>query len=81
MPQNPYPIDLALETPGLSYDNSAKQMLYRERLKHWAVVRLLPDMQRRVMARFRSRADADGHLRFLRRNAPDSDFVVVFDPQ
>lgn len=81
MPQNPYPHDLALDTPELLSADPVKQTLYRERLKHWAVVCLLPDMQRRVMARFRNRADADGHLRFLRRNAPNSDFVVMFDPQ
>lgn len=81
MPQNLYLNDLELDTSEPLYDDSAKQTVYRERLKHWAIVRLLPDMQRSVMARFRSRADADGHLRFLRRNAPDCQFVVVFDPQ
>ncbi|MEO0406464.1 MAG: hypothetical protein AAF289_03840 [Cyanobacteria bacterium P01_A01_bin.135] len=53
---------------------------YRQRLNHWAVVRLLPNMQRSVLTRFRTRSDADGHLTFLRNHMPQSQFQVVFDP-
>ncbi|PSB17160.1 hypothetical protein C7B76_10410 [filamentous cyanobacterium CCP2] len=31
-------------------------MTYRERLNHWAVIRLLPNCQRVVIDRFRSRS-------------------------
>ena len=55
-------------------------MTYRERLQHWAVVQLLPGMQRIVVERFRSRSDADGHAQALRQLFPDALFVVVFDP-
>jgi len=82
MPQNLDSDNLALnastlETPALSY---------RDRLNHWAVVRLSPNaqknvVQKNVVARFRSRADADGHLRFLRKSVPDGNFLVSFDNQ
>lgn len=74
MPQNTNPDDLTLDMPVSHSDSS-----YRERLKHWAVMRLLPNMKNVVVARFRSRSDADGHLRFLRRNVPEGEFIVVFD--
>ncbi|WP_085960611.1 hypothetical protein [Cylindrospermum stagnale] len=54
-------------------------MAYRERLNAWAIARLLPNMQRLIVARFRTRADADGHLQRLRQPIPDASFVVVFD--
>jgi hypothetical protein len=36
-------------------------MPYRDRLNIWAVMRLLPDFQRVVVARFRNPSDAEGH--------------------
>ncbi|NJR66273.1 MAG: hypothetical protein HC772_14625 [Leptolyngbyaceae cyanobacterium CRU_2_3] len=39
-------------------------------LNHWAVIRLLPKMQRVVMARFKHRSDADGYVMTLRRIFP-----------
>jgi len=54
---------------------------YRQRLNTWAVVRLLPNMQRSIVTRFRTRSDADGHLSFLRTHMPKSQFQVIFDPQ
>lgn len=56
-------------------------MTYRERLAHWAVVRLLPNFQRVVIGRFRSRADADGHAIRLRQLIPNTKIIVLFDPQ
>jgi hypothetical protein len=80
MPQNfdsdnPALDDSTLDVPVLSY---------RDRLNHWAVVRLLPatpknTVQKNIVARFRSRSDAEGHLRFLRHNMPEGDFLVSFD--
>lgn len=55
-------------------------MTYAERLNHWAVVRLLPGMQRVVVARFHHRSDADGYTQTLKRLMPDATFLVVFDP-
>jgi hypothetical protein len=57
------------------------QITYRERLTPWAIAQLLPNMQRTIVGRFRSRSDADGHLRCLRQLIPHASFVVMFDPQ
>ncbi len=54
-------------------------MTYSDRLKHWAIVRLLPKMQRVVLERFRRRVDAEGHLQFLQQRIPTATFIVVFD--
>lgn len=55
-------------------------MIYREKLHPWAVVQLLPKMQRVVCGRFRTGSDANGHLRILNQHLPEGKFVVVFDP-
>lgn len=51
----------------------------RDRLQQWALIRLLPNMQRVVVGRFRKQVEADQQLRFLRRQLPDAEFVVIFD--
>ncbi|WP_293060119.1 MULTISPECIES: hypothetical protein [unclassified Moorena] len=53
-------------------------MSYSERLHPWVIVRLLPRMQRVVVARFRKRSDAEGHLKALKRLMPDAQFVIIF---
>jgi hypothetical protein len=35
-------------------------MPYKQRLNSWIIVRLLPNLQRSVVGRFRSWSDADG---------------------
>ena len=63
-------------------DDSASDICasnYRDRLNCWAIARLLPNLQRAIVARFRSRSDADGYLQFLRQHMPEADFVVLFD--
>lgn len=72
MPQNNEYNDLSSETQALPY---------KERLNPWAITRLLPDMQRVTVARFRTRSDADGHLQRLRQLIPDASLIVVFDCQ
>lgn len=54
-------------------------MPYRDRLNRWLVVRLLPNMQRIVVARCRNCSDADGYLHILRQLMPDATFIVMFD--
>ncbi len=49
-------------------------------LNVWAVVRLLPNMQRVVVRRFRRRGDAENYLIILRRYLHDANLVIVFDP-
>ncbi|NEP17724.1 MAG: hypothetical protein F6J97_12605 [Leptolyngbya sp. SIO4C1] len=41
--------------------------------------RLLPGLQRIVVARFRNRNDAEAHLRTLQRLIPAAKFVLLFD--
>ncbi|MBD6614378.1 hypothetical protein FNW02_00430 [Komarekiella sp. 'clone 1'] len=60
-------------------DNQA--IAYKERLNSWAIARLLPDTQREIVARFRSRSDADGYMQHLRQEKPNTSFMVVFDCQ
>ena len=55
-------------------------MPYGDRLKRWAVVRLLAKMQRVTVARFVKASDADGFAQALRRLEPHAKFIVVFDP-
>jgi hypothetical protein len=54
-------------------------MTYKERLKPWAVARLLPNGQWAIVGRYHSRSDADGHLQLLRQRVPNFQFQVVFD--
>lgn len=55
-------------------------MTYLERLSPWCIVKLLPNMQRQVVARCRRRNDAEEHLRILRRLLPGASFAIAFDP-
>jgi hypothetical protein len=54
---------------------------YKERLNSWAIARLLPNTQREIVARFRSRSDADGYMQHIRQMTPNASFMVVFDCQ
>ncbi|HLP88558.1 MAG TPA: hypothetical protein VK184_08215 [Nostocaceae cyanobacterium] len=71
MPQNKIDNDSSL----------LNQSTYKQRLNPWAIARLLPNMQRVIVGRFRSRSDAEGYLRCLRQLIPVASFVVVFDCQ
>ncbi len=53
---------------------------YNQLLHPWCVVQLLPHMQRRTVARFRLRNDADAHLKAMRRLSPSAQYTVMFDP-
>jgi hypothetical protein len=54
-------------------------MTYKQSLKPWAVARQLPNLQWLIIARYRSRSDADGHLVLLHQRVPNIQFKVVFD--
>ena len=54
-------------------------MPYRDNLNRWLVVRLLANMQRVVVARFRKQSEAEGYLQAIGRLIPDGKFLVVFD--
>lgn len=53
---------------------------YNQLLHPWCVVQLLPHMQRRIVARFRRRNNADAHLKAMRRLSSSAQYTVVFDP-
>ncbi|MBD2437679.1 hypothetical protein [Nostoc sp. FACHB-110] len=72
MPQN-------TEIKATSQENHP--IAYKERLNSWAIARLQPDAEREIVARFRSRSDADGYMQRLRQMMPNSSFMVVFDCQ
>jgi hypothetical protein len=54
--------------------------VYRARLFPWSVIRLLPDCQRSVLARFRKRNQAEEYVRSVKRVNSDWDCTIVFDP-
>ena len=54
-------------------------MTYLQRLHPWCIIRPLPDLQRRIVARCRRRNDAESHLQVLRRLMPTVPFEIVFD--
>lgn len=54
-------------------------MTYKDSLKPWAIVRLLPPAQWVVIGRYRSRSDAEGHLQLCRQQIDNIEFEVVFD--
>lgn len=54
-------------------------MSYRAQLYPWYIVRQLPKMQNAVVARCRSRNEAEEHLRVLRRIVRDGEFAIAFD--
>jgi hypothetical protein len=54
-------------------------MTYFDQLHPWCLMRLLPNLQRQVIARFRRRNDAEAHMRVLRQQAPTVSYEVVFD--
>ena len=55
-------------------------MTYLERLSPWCLVRLLPNIQRLTVGRFRRRNDAEEHMKILRRLVPEAKYAIVFDP-
>ncbi|MBT9313801.1 nucleoside triphosphate pyrophosphohydrolase [Leptothoe kymatousa] len=46
----------------------------------WAIIRLLPKMQRAVVNRFRQRAEAENCLQVLRRSSPQNEYTLVYLP-
>jgi hypothetical protein len=55
-------------------------MPYKQRLNSWIIVRLLPNLPRSVVGRFRSWSDAGGQIRILRQLLAEASLIVVFDP-
>ncbi len=51
----------------------------RASLFPWTIVRLLPNLQKITVGRFRRRSDAEGHLQVLQRLMPLARFAIVFE--
>ena len=54
-------------------------MAYKDSLKLWAVARQGKNLQWVIIARYKSRSDAEGHWLLLKKRVPDIEFKVVFD--
>lgn len=65
--------------PRSQLKTTTQSLSYKEKLSPWCIIRLLPNLQRSVVARFRRRNDAEAHLQVLRRLIPDVPFEIVFD--
>lgn len=54
-------------------------MTYKNRLSPWCIIRPLPNLQSRIVARCRRRSDAEAHLQVLKRLMPNVTFTIIFD--
>lgn len=64
----------------LTAATSLRPVYTRHDLLHpWLLVRHLPNSQRQVIHRFRTRSEADEYQRVLQRLIPEADLEVVFD--
>ncbi|HEY9908759.1 MAG TPA: hypothetical protein V6D18_14270 [Thermosynechococcaceae cyanobacterium] len=53
---------------------------YQSTLYPWCIIRLLPQMQRVVIARFRRRSEAEEFLSLVQRSNPTCSYQILFDP-
>ena len=53
-------------------------MTYKNRLSPWCIMRPLPNMQQRIVARCRRCSDAEAHLQVLKRLIPNVTFSIIF---
>ena len=54
-------------------------MTYKAQLYPWCIIRPFPNMRTQIVGRFRSRSDAEGHLRVLKRMIPTVAYEIMFD--
>ncbi len=53
---------------------------YQQRLNPWVITRRLPgSLHSTVIARFRRRVEAEGHLKVLQSTLPGTEFEVMWD--
>lgn len=53
---------------------------YWHQLHPWCVIRLMPNVQRIVVQRFRKRSQAEEYLKVVKRLVPTATHHIVFDP-
>ena len=56
-------------------------MTYSQQLRPWCIIRLLPDNQRQIVARFRRHDDATAYLQVLHNSAHNVNFLLTFEVQ
>lgn len=56
-------------------------MTYHQQLHPWCVIRIFPDNQNSIVARFRRRDDAVAYLQVLQNSIINTKFMVIFDVQ
>jgi hypothetical protein len=62
--------------------NSENQAIaYRKRLNGWAIARIVAEQEKVIVARFRSRSDAEGYIQHIRQLIPDGVFELFSDCQ
>lgn len=66
-------------SPMGSADCSAAENYWRQ-LHPWCVIRVMPNMQRIVVQRFRNRNQAEEYLNIVKRLAPTAMYQIVFEP-
>ncbi|MBE9115626.1 hypothetical protein IQ249_06920 [Lusitaniella coriacea LEGE 07157] len=54
-------------------------MKYKQALFPWVIYRLLPNLQRLTVARFRHRNDAEEHMKIIQRLLPQASFTIAFE--
>ncbi|MDX2096300.1 MAG: hypothetical protein SFW36_00870 [Leptolyngbyaceae cyanobacterium bins.59] len=54
-------------------------MSYQDQLNPWVVHKLLPDLQRVPVARFRHRNAAEGHMKTIKQMQPSMQFTIAFE--
>ena len=54
-------------------------MTYQAQLNPWAVYRLLADFQRQLVARFRTRNEAEGYIKLIGQMQPHVTCALVFE--
>ncbi len=67
--------------PENNSSSKSSTISYRDRLNPWTITRLLPNLERTVIARFRSRSNAEGHLQHMKQLFPKASFTLAFDSQ
>jgi hypothetical protein len=72
-------IIMAQNTDNKNTLSEDQAIAYRKRLNGWAIARVVSEQERPIVARFRSRSDAEGYIQHLRQHIPDGVFELFFD--
>ncbi|MFB2772548.1 hypothetical protein ACE1AT_25190 [Pelatocladus sp. BLCC-F211] len=54
---------------------------YSEQLHPWCIIRVLPDNQHQIVARFRRQNEATAYLQVLHNSAKTAKFLLIFEVQ